>query len=73
MKSYNGHDMVRRGNPYPIQGEACYDFLNKIQKVGLKLNPFIVEVAETLYEKGRVVGKFIPVWNEEVEPTKPMI
>ena len=30
-----------------------------------------MDVAETLYNKGRAVGKFIPVWNEEVEPTKP--
>ena len=67
-----GHDMVRRGNPYTIQGEACYSFLNKIQKVALKINPFIMEVAEDLYEKGRSVGKFIPVWTEEVEPTKPI-
>jgi len=67
----NGHDMVRRGNPYPIQGEDCYSFLNKIQKVALRINPFIIEVAETLYDKGRSVGKFIPVWSEEDPPPKP--
>jgi len=67
----NGHDMVRRGNPSLIQGENCYAFLNKIQKVALRINPFIMDVAETLYDKGRSVGKFIPVWNEEEEPTKP--
>ena len=66
-----GHDMVRRGDPYPIQGEACYTFLNKIQKVALRINPFIVEVAEALYEKGRGVGKFIPVWTEGEPPSKP--
>ena len=66
------HDMVRRGDPHLIQGENCYAFLNKIQKVALRLNPFIVEVAETLYEKGRSVGKFIPVWSEEEPPPKPV-
>ena len=66
-----GHDMVRRGNPSLIQGENCYAFLNKIQKTSLRINPFIYEVAETLYEKGRKVGKFIPSWNEEVPPNKP--
>jgi hypothetical protein len=30
-----GHDMVRRGDPYIIQGQPCFDFLNKIQKVAL--------------------------------------
>ena len=66
------HDMVRRGDPHIIQGENCYAFLNKIQKVALRLNPFIVDVAETLYEKGRSVGKFIPVWSEEEPPSKPV-
>ena len=67
-----GHDLVRRGDPYIIQGQPCFDFLNKIQKVALKINPFTVEVAELLYEKGRAVGKFIPIWNEEEPPSKPV-
>ncbi len=42
-----GHDMVRRGSDQcRIQGENVYGFLNKIQKVGFKLNPDIVAVAE---------------------------
>ena len=65
-----GHDMVRRSNHHPIQGETIYEFLNSIQKVAYTLNPFIVSVAETLYERGHSVGKFIPTWNEE-EPPKP--
>ncbi len=43
-----GHDMVRRGNPSCIQGETPIKFLNKIQKVAYRINPFIVEVAEEL-------------------------
>ena len=56
-----GHDMVRRSDPTLIQGETPIDFLNKIQKVGYTLNTFVVDVAETLQERGVEVGKFIPV------------
>jgi DNA-directed RNA polymerase len=68
------HDMVRRGDPFRIQGEKPIKFLNKIQSVGYQLNPFIVEVAETLYEKGVRVGKapkFIPITSTEPLPAKP--
>ena len=65
-----GHDMVRRG-VCPIQGESIYQFLNKIQKVGYKLNPFIVKVAEYLQEKEIVVGKFLPVVHYDLPP-KPV-
>lgn len=67
-----GHDMVRRGDPYILQGTAIFTALNRIQKVGLKINPFILDVAEILYAKGRSVAKFIPVWQEEPEPVKPV-
>ena len=53
--------MVRRSDPLLIQGETPIDFLNKIQKVAYKLNTFIVDVAETLQERGVEVGKFIPI------------
>ena len=67
-----GHPMVRtKSNHHLVQGENAYAFLNKIQKVGYRINPRIIEVAEALYEKGRTVGKFIPVWLEEAEPPKP--
>jgi DNA-directed RNA polymerase len=70
----NAHDMVRRGDPDRIQGEKPIEFLNKIQKVGYQLNPFVVGVAETLYEKGVRVGKapkFIPSTSTEPLPVKP--
>jgi DNA-directed RNA polymerase len=67
-----GHDMVRRsGNPTRIQGGTPIAFLNKIQKVGYTLNPFIVDVAETLMEKGRAVGKFVPIVEHPLPP-KPV-
>ena len=65
-----GNDMVRRGVPC-IQGEIPIQFLNKIQKVAFKLNPFIVGVADYLLEKGISVGKFIPV-VEIPKPPKPV-
>ena len=43
-----GYDMVRRGERHCIQGKDFIAFLNKIQKVAYRLNPFIVDVAETL-------------------------
>ncbi len=62
------HDLVRRGNPTLIQGERPIEFLNKIQKVAYTLNPFIVEVAETLMERGIAVGKFIPIVETPLPP-----
>ena len=66
-----GHDMVRRGDPTLIQGETIYKFLNHIQKVGYKLNPFIVDVAETLWARGMEMKSFIPIVNHELPP-KPV-
>ena len=63
-----GYDMVRRGKPRRIQGETPINFLNKIQKVGYTLNPFIVGVAETLLERGIQVGKFIPIVELPLPP-----
>jgi DNA-directed RNA polymerase len=66
-----GHQMVRRGKPLCIQGETPIAFLNKIQKVAYRLNPFIVEVAETLLKKQIAVGKFIPIVEVPLPP-KPV-
>ena len=66
-----GHDMVRRGDQGCIQGETPKSMLNRIQTVGFRLNPFIVEVAEELMERGIEVGKFIPI-VEIPCPPKPV-
>jgi DNA-directed RNA polymerase len=66
-----GHEMVRRGNQGCIQGDKPIAFLNKIQKVGYKLNPFVVNVAEQLDERGISIGKFIPVVELPLPP-KPV-
>ena len=66
-----GHDMVRKSKVAPIQGDNFIAFLNKIQKVAYRLNPFIVEVAETLYSRGIAVGKFIPIVEMPLPP-KPV-
>ena len=63
-----GHPMVRRGTGGRIQGEQPVEFLNQIQKVAYTLNPFIVNVAETLMERGRAVGKFIPIVEMPIPP-----
>ena len=63
-----GHDMVRRSESSRIQGERPFEFLNKIQKVAYTLNPFVVEVAEILQQKGRSVGKFQPICNHDLPP-----
>jgi len=66
-----GHQMVRRGNNGCIQGDKPIAFLNKIQKVGYRLNDFVVNVAEQLDERGISVGKFIPVVELPLPP-KPV-
>ena len=57
-----GNPMVRMFGPSPIQGETPIQFLNHLQKVAYRINPFILEVAEALEEKGHKVekGKFLP-------------
>ncbi len=66
-----GHSMVRRGDPTSIQGDKPLDFLNKIQKVAYRLNPFTVGVAEELDRLERAVGKFLPIIHHELPP-KPV-
>ena len=68
-----GHDMVRRGDHTTIQGETPIAFLNKIQKVGYRLNPFITDIAEMLYRQGIAVGKFIPIVDIPLPPKPPDI
>ena len=65
------HQFIRRSNPTLIQGEIPYEFINKIQQVSYKLNPFIVEVAKELEERGISVGKFRPVIEHEIPPKPP--
>ncbi len=66
-----GHDMVRRARSPRIQGETPIEFLNKIQKVKYRLNPFTVNVAEQLCERGISIGKFIPIIEIPLPP-KPV-
>ena len=66
-----GYPMVRRGKQGSIQGETPVAFLNKLQKVGYRINPFIADVAETLQERQISVGKFIPIIEIPLPP-KPV-
>ena len=65
------HKLIRRTDHGLIQGEIPYEFINKIQKVSYKLNPFIVKVAKELEERGISVGKFRPVIQHEIPPKPP--
>ena len=66
-----GHKMVRHGDNGRIQGEKTIEFLNRIQKVGYRLNPFTIEIAKVFQEKGVSVGKFIPIVEIPLPP-KPI-
>ena len=68
-----GQDLVRRGNDTLKQGDLPIACLNKIQRVGYRLNPFVVEVAKVLEERGFKVGKFQPLSSEELPPKPPNI
>ena len=56
-----GHQLVRQGEVGIVQGELPLRFLNKIQKVGYKINPFVYAIADELQQRGIAVGKFIPI------------
>ena len=56
-----GHQLVRQGEVGIVQGELPLRFLNKIQKVGYKINPFVYAIADKLQQRGIAVGKFIPI------------
>ena len=66
-----GHELIRHGHDLRIQGETPLAFLNHIQKVAYTLNPFIVDVAETLQKRGIAVGKFLPIIDHPLPP-KPV-
>jgi DNA-directed RNA polymerase len=68
-----GHHMVRShssgsGEASCIQGEQPVQFLNQLQQVAYRLNPFVVEVAESLMEQRIPVGKFVPVYEIPLPP-----
>ena len=65
------HQLVRRTDHALIQGEIPYEFINKVQQVSYKLNPFIVEVAKELEDRGISVGKFRPVIQHNIPPKPP--
>ena len=65
------HNLIRKTDDGLIQGEIPYEFINKIQQVSYKLNPFIVEVAKELEDRGISVGKFRPVIQHDIPPKPP--
>ncbi len=65
--------LVRRSKRTIIQGETPVAFLNKIQKTSFKINEFIAEVSDTLWEQGIEIGKFKPIKQVQVVPKPPDI
>ena len=60
------HKFIRGTDQQVIQGEIPYQFINALQSVKYKLNPFIVKVAKELEERGIEVGKFKPVIDHPI-------
>jgi DNA-directed RNA polymerase len=65
-----GHDLTRKSNPYIKHGEAPINFLNKLQRVKYCVNRHVLEVAEEMRLRGRVIGKFIPI-APAYKPSRP--
>ena len=65
------HNLIRKTDDGLIQGEIPYEFINKVQQVSYKLNPFIVKVAKELEDRGVSVGKFRPVIQHTIPPKPP--
>ena len=65
-----GHDLTRKGNPTIKHGEAPINFLNKLQRVKYCVNRHVLEVAEEMRLRGRVIGKFIPI-APAYKPSRP--
>jgi DNA-directed RNA polymerase len=56
-----GRDNIVRGyETSSTPSQDVLDFLNNLQHVGYKVNPFTIEVANTLAANGVAVGKFLP-------------
>ena len=55
-----GNDLVRHGNPCLRQPDTVLAFLNKLQQVAYKVNPFTYKVAQQLNERGYQLKKFKP-------------
>ena len=57
-----GNDLIRMFGVPPLQGEKPLEFLNHLQKVAYRINPFILDVAQRLENDSYKIakGKFIP-------------
>ena len=63
---------IRRGLDHPIsRGETPVEFLNRIQRTSFKINKFMADVAEHLWERGIQIGKFRPLKDVMTVP-KPV-
>ena len=65
-----GYPLTRHGNPTVLHGDIPLSFLNKLQKVRYRVSKHVLYTARCLRDRGRVVGKFIPI-HESFKPPKP--
>ena len=53
------------------QDSPPFEFINNLQRVAYRMNPFVVEVAEVLFDQQVPVGSFVPVTILDLPP-KPL-
>ena len=65
-----GNGLVRTFGPHRLQGETPLNFLNRLQKVAYRINPFILDVANRLEEDEYKVkkAKFLPADHLPLPP-----
>ena len=66
-------ELVRHGKGTLSTGEKPLAFLNQLQQTAYTLNPFVVYVAEVLFEAKIKVGKFEPLLEHPMPPKPPDI
>ncbi|MAA92290.1 MAG: T7 RNA polymerase [Gammaproteobacteria bacterium] len=55
-------DFIRRDSKGGTRrGQTPVEFLNKIQQTSFKINQFVADVSDTLWEQGIEIGKFKPI------------
>lgn len=63
-----GRKLIRSGHDCLSPGETPLAFINQLQQTAYRLNPFVVDVATTLDQRGISVGKFLPIVETPLPP-----
>lgn len=67
------YSLVRNSKTTLGTGAKPLAFLNQLQKTAYTLSPFVVEVAEVLFDARIQVGKFVPLVEHSMPPKPPDI